>query len=132
VFENILKIKNQMTPYYIKTSNSFIVLEGLQVKRKHLLFKDSEILSCWRNMHCKCFFNWTPVTKESTLEWLLQQYLPSSNDIIFMIKDRQGGVFGCMAIYNVSGTSCEVGRFMRGGSGGPSGVMTISLKSMLS
>jgi len=128
----IQNIKESSISYRVQLSkNRVMSLNALQAKDISIDSEYVKLLTKWRNIHYKWFFSWVKVTHESTYGWLKQYYVPSPSDIIFFIEDKKYNKFGCMAVYNISANSCEVGRFMKGDSNAPKGGMTVALNSML-
>ena len=109
------------------------ILRPVATRREYLNKADIELLSKWRNRFVKAFLNEFVSTEPQTAEWLVNTVGLSDTKILFMLEDLGKRVFGYMGIAFINWETSygEADAIVRGADA-PKGIMTASLKTLIS
>lgn len=77
-----------------------------------------ESLTKWRNKYMRFFLTQFTATTERTKAWLTNVVIPSSDKLLFLIRDYDRNLIGNFGVANISKDKCELDNLIRGERGG--------------
>jgi RimJ/RimL family protein N-acetyltransferase len=126
IIQNI-KARRIVLPVYDQEEIHVGFLETIQPNR-HVIHK----MVAARNKVNKMFMDETPVTVETTKNWLEKSVLPNPRQMIFVVTTLDGIPSGTLGVSSIDADngSCELSNVLRFGSILPKGLMTAACQTL--